>query len=184
MLSPSMRTISNGNLTRVATICRATSYSTRSPVPLSPITANLTASGFALAGSSCARNVPAPDASKTRVTIRRCTGASLVAGHRETWRLLADTFALGHLGQQSSNESVGHRRLIAAGAERVGPLARTEARQQIAGPLHLFRRDAPLDELLMPAAVIELDETILHAGDEGLPLEDVRVATFGLEPSG
>src|SRR5918994_348009 len=41
MLSPSITTKSNGNFTRHATICRATSFCGPSPRPESPMTANL-----------------------------------------------------------------------------------------------------------------------------------------------
>ena len=38
------------------------------------------------------------------------------------------------------------------------------------------RRNA-LEQLLMPAVIVELDDAVLHTGDERLALEDVRVST-------
>src|SRR5262245_6521217 len=55
MLSPSMMTRSNGNFEWLLVICRATSYWGRSPVPLSPMTANFTESERFGSATDCAK---------------------------------------------------------------------------------------------------------------------------------
>src|SRR5712692_10071972 len=75
-------------------------------------------------------------------------------------RLLADLLAVGDFLVESPNESGRHHWLIAAGAERIGPLTIRQARQQVARPAHVTRSD-PAEELFVPAVIAELHESVL-----------------------
>src|SRR5262249_49849412 len=72
--------------------------------------------------------------------------------------------------------------VVAACAERVTPLSVAQLSEHLAGPPDVVGRNAP-EQLLMPAVIVELDETVLHAGDERFMLEHVDVSALRREPA-
>src|SRR5438552_2647135 len=70
MLSPSMMTRSKGKVPCAFVICCAISYCGRSPVPLSPMAANLTESGLLGRGAVCAKIVAAASGARRRARDR------------------------------------------------------------------------------------------------------------------
>src|SRR5205814_10229792 len=77
---------------------------------------------------------------------------------------------------EPADEARGHFRLVARGGEGVVPLARGEAAEPLARPAHVGGRDAAVELLVLPARVVEPDETVaVHALDEALPLEILHV---------
>src|SRR3954454_3124967 len=188
MWSPSISTSSNGNCQCAATICAATSYSYRSPVPLSPMTANRSASA-ARAGRSCRSNGHALAAtiSRARMTGRITASFHACGGGRRAQRPrrgAVQPFAFGDLGQDPADEALRFVRRIAAGAKCVAPLLVAETGQQIAGPLHIGGGDALLQQLLVPSVIVELDVAVAHAVDEALLLEQRDVVALRRQPSG
>src|SRR2546422_3139389 len=170
MLSPSMITSSNGIRIRAATIWRATSYCTRSPVPLSPMTANRTELWVGAP--------PAPG--RTPRTPR-----TIVTSNR-TAHLDSERRPLSFLDplEQPLHEPLGHGRFVSARAECVDPLRVAEAPDELGDPLHFLRRDAVLHQLAVPAVIVELDEPVLDVGDERVALEEVDDAALRMQARG
>ena len=82
-----------------------------------------------------------------------------------------------------SDEAVRNRRFVAAGAKRIAPLLVAQLSEPFTRPRHVTWGNV-LEQLLVPAVIVELDETVLHAGDERLALEDVGVAALPRQTSG
>src|SRR5689334_18840988 len=82
------------------------------------------------------------------------------------------------------NESLRDVRRKTAGAKSVAPLAGAEAPEEVAGPRRVVRREPLLEQRLIGTPIVELDEPVLHAGDEAAPLEEVHVATARSESAG
>jgi hypothetical protein len=97
--------------------------------------------------------------------------------HRGCGRF-AEALALGHLLAQPSDEPIGDRRLVAARVKRIAPLALAEPAEPLARPRHILRRNL-LQQLLMPAVIVELDEAARDALDERFALEDLGIAALG-----
>ena len=70
----------------------------------------------------------------------------------------------------------GRLLVIAAGAERVAPLPVTELAQQLTRPADVLWRDAPTDQLLVIAGIIEVHVPIVDARDEAMLLKSLDVA--------
>src|SRR5262245_21219639 len=176
MLSPSMRTMSKGNLVRAAAICCPTSYSGFSPVPLSPRTANFSESGRVGSGSTaraafCSAGVSRAVAShavmRTSAT-RRMVTLSFGCNQVDALRL-SDPFA------QNVDKSRGHVRRITTRSERILPLAFAQAADERGRPAHVLARDAAGHQFLMLPVIVELDKSALLPGDELRAGEDIEV---------
>src|SRR6267378_2174045 len=167
MLSPSMITRSNGIRVRAAAIWRATSYCTRSPVPLSPMTANRTALWAGAMPPPCRT----PSTPRTIVTSNR-------TAHLDSERRPLSFF---DPLAQPLHEPLGHGRFVSARAECVDPLRVTEAADEVGGPLHFLRRDAVLHQLAVPAVIVEFDEPVLDVGDERITLEELDDAALRMQ---
>src|SRR5438067_6499560 len=124
MLSPSMMTRSNGRRACTAAICCASSYCARSPVPLSPITANVTDER---PGGAAVRTT-------TAVAMRTRTGRSPSVAHRrphehrQTAVAESDALSLADAPHQPLDEAFRDRRLVTTRAKRVHPLVVADAR--------------------------------------------------------
>src|SRR5262249_12510025 len=91
--------------------------------------------------------------------------------------------ALCDLLMQPADEAVGNGGGVAAGAERVAPLVIVELRQELARPYDIVGRDR-FQQLLVPAAVVEPHEPVLHTDDESLAREDVGIAALRRQTTG
>src|SRR5579884_3909654 len=167
MLSPSISTRSNGTRPCAATIWRARSYCTRSPVPLSPMTAKVTASARARSGASDPTGAAgAADVSSSSGTIATRRMARLRSERRRRPRRAEppvdariggrDAVTLGDAPVHGRDEPARGRLVVAAGAKRIHPLGVAQPVQQIAGPLYFFRRNPLLEQLLVPPVIREL----------------------------
>src|SRR5207249_506981 len=101
-----------------------------------------------------------------------------------SFRLPGDLQAVADFLLKPSNEPRCDHRLVAAGAKRVGPLPVCKAGHQLARPTHVARRNASSNQLLMPAVIAELHESVCDRGDEPVALEQAGVAALRLEPPG
>src|SRR6185436_6897556 len=79
------------------------------------------------------------------------------------------------------DEARAQRLVVAAGPERVLPLAVGQPRQQRRRPPHVVHADGAADQFRLPAAVGKADEAVLDARDERLALEALDVVALGSE---
>src|SRR4029079_1239372 len=155
MLSPSMSTKSNGNDERDDTSCRATSYCGGSPVPLSPMTANLSES--AACGSAPSTPAWSHATAVSAVTIAATyTRTSSMGLIRAPPRRAAETPAHCKFLSDGADESRRDVRVIAAGAKSVLPLAITQSVEKMARPGDVLYGDLVAQEFAMPALVMKL----------------------------
>src|ERR1700731_856958 len=154
MLSPSMMTMSKGNRWCHRSIWFATSYSGCSPVPLSPNAAYFSESGLLGSVSSWAWT-PNRRTAATPTTATTATAARRMQRLARSF-LLRELVTVGDLLVESPDESGRHRRLKAAGSERILPLPIRQGPQQVARPAHVSRCDPMLEELLVPTVIAEL----------------------------
>src|SRR5258706_5517648 len=73
---------------------------------------------------------------------------------------------------------------MAAGPERLAPLAIAEPGQEGAGPTQVVWRDAVAHQFLMPAVIAEDHEPISDADDGGVAFELIRIVPRRSDPTG
>ena len=76
------------------------------------------------------------------------------------------------------------RVVVPGRGECVGPLSIRQARQKIARPSHIVRRNAVAVELLMPAVIAEFDAPVVNALDEPQAAKQVGIVALRIEASG
>src|SRR5258706_2890301 len=91
--------------------------------------------------------------------------------------------SLSNLVAQSPNESIGNRGVERAGPESILPLLISQLREQVTRPDDVVRRNS-LEQLLMPAVIVELDRTVRDVRNKGLTLKDVDIAATPCKAAG
>src|SRR5262245_30264767 len=98
-------------------------------------------------------------------------------------RSIGELLRTRDVGVQLPDETVRDLRRIAAGTERVVPLAIAQSGQQGGRPFEIGGHDPAAIEFRMPAVIAEGHEAVVDSGDEGLAFEPLRVIPTGREPS-